>query len=208
MKKVSCNRRTLLYGGFFVSALVMGGIVWHAYTSKNCPSAFKDIWSRFDGPRLRPEEQARVEFDFVRTVMHYYACKDFDNFFKYYRISLTESGELKRRSIQRARDHSMPDVSCSTEIHVLGYSTPPVSFVRYMGIMLLPDKEAKQLADLVDAGGGTITSAERALWKKAAFIEVQVGNHVLLTMWYRDGSRWWLLSFMDRKEIEHYISGY
>ncbi|MFN4033769.1 MAG: hypothetical protein ACK4ME_09190 [Fimbriimonadales bacterium] len=199
------NYRNLLFLGFIVVGLIMaGGVIWQASRSKPSPSAFEAIWMRFDGPRVRSADQATVDFSIVQKVLKHYSCNEFEEFFKYYRIMYTSKHRFissAKRGIQRGRAR-LSDIDCSTEVLVLGYSEPSLRWARFMGIILLPEKESHQLAHLHDTYRDKITQAERALWKKIAFIEVRVGRYLLLTIWYHDGTRLWLLDFMDAEEVK------
>jgi len=188
-----------------VGVLVVAGTMWYASRSKSQPSVFEAVWSKSNDLRVGISEQAAVDFTVVQDVMRYYACEDFDKFFEYYLPPRGESAErIAKHGIQKARKRTMPDVDCSTAVHVLGYSTPPVEFVR-LTIALSPlDTEVKRLVKLVDASG--VTQEERHLWKKFAFIEVSIGRYTLLTVWYHDNSRLWLINFMDKQEAEEYLN--
>ncbi|MFN3690013.1 MAG: hypothetical protein ACK4UU_03710, partial [Fimbriimonadales bacterium] len=196
--------KNLLFLGLVVVGLIIaGGVIWQTSRSKPSPSALEAVWKRFDGPRVRSTDQAAVDFSVVQKVMKHYSCNEFEEFFKYYRIMYTSNHKLissAKRGIQRGRAR-LSDIDCSTEVLVLGYSEPSLRWARFMGIMLLSDKDSYQLARLHDTYGDTITEAERALWEKIAFIEVRVGRYLLLTIWYHDGDRLWLLDFMDAEEV-------
>lgn len=200
------NYRTLLFVWLMVIGLItLVLIIWQANRSKPPQSAFEVIWARLGEHRVRAVDQATIDFGVVHKVMKHYCCREFEEFFKYHKIMYGLSPKhvsSAKRLIQRGRDHLLPDVDCSTEVRVLGYSNPNLGWARFMGIMLLPDRESYQLARLHDTYGYMITPAERAIWKKVAFIEVSIGNHILITIWYHDGTRFWLLSWQDREEVE------
>jgi len=205
MKKKFIERKSFFFYGciIVIGLLIATKIMWQPDRSKSQPSAFEAVWAKFSDLRIGATEQAAVDFSVVHNVMYHYACKNLDKFFEFY--SPPYSSLSGRHAIQKARERTMPDVDCSTEVRVLGYSTPPVRFARFIAISTLPDKEAKQFADIVDAAGGVITSRERHLWKKLAFIEVSIGKHTLLTVWYHDGSDLCLTSFMGKQEVEELL---
>lgn len=193
--------KKLFWGILVAMGLIVGGLIlWQAINRKPLSSSFESVWMKLDGPRLRATKQAAIDFDTVYKVMKHYACKEFEQFFDY-KMSILGLSDLEKRGIQRGRDRLL-DVDCMTGIRVNGYSEPQLRWARFIGITLLPDKEAEQLARLCDIYGDTISPEEEAIWKRVAFIEVLLGKHELLTVWYHDGTRLWLVSFMGREEVE------
>lgn len=205
MRKRLYHYRNLFFLGFiFVGLIMAGNVIWQAGISRSSSSAFEVIWRKIDGPRVKSADQAVVDFGIVHKVMKHYACNEFEEFFNYYRIMYTSNHtwlSFAKHGIQRGRSR-LSDIDCSTEVLVLGYSEPSLRWARFMGITLLPEKEAYQLARLHDTYGDKITLEERTLWRKIAFIEVRVGKYLLLTIWYHDEGRLWLLTLMDAEEVK------
>lgn len=206
MKVIFGKRRILFYGcAVLIGSVLIAWMVWQYSKDKIQLSAFETVWAKSNDLRIRASEQAVVDFNVVRTVMRYYACRDFDRFFDNIFFTDARLESATRRATLRVRERKMPDVDCSTEIRVLGYSAPPVRFVRLIAMMNLPDEEAKQLANLIDMVEGEIHPREHEIWKKFAFVEVSIGQYILLTVWYYDGSRSWLTTFMERQDAEMYL---
>lgn len=213
MRKRFHDYAKLFWGIFATMWLIVGGLIfWQINNRRPLSSSFESVWARLGTPRIRAVDQATIDFATVYKVMKHYACREFEKFFEY-KMSIPNPrphgvqqgrgrlSDIERRALQQGRN-KLSDVDCTSAVLVSGYSEPPLRWARFIGITLLPDKEAKQLAHLHDTYGDTISPEEKAIWKRVAFIVVLLGKHTLLTVWYHDGNRWWLVTFMDVEEVK------